>query len=159
MRSQYYQRRRQSCSSHCSEGLGREGQSKESGASSEQREGKGEQERAQRPCVASSARDCGKQCSRGNPVTCAGKERREDVQRNRTERQDMSSFHSCKEGHTFAKAQASGTPLRLPGFLQKLFPHSSPGDLLALLILLLLISEGREDAKDTILTLLIFLLL
>ena len=49
--------------------------------------------------------------------------------------------------------------LPLTPFLQGLFPKDTGGDLLALLILLLLLSEGREDAKETILTLTIFLFL
>ena len=47
----------------------------------------------------------------------------------------------------------------VPTFLRRLLPNSSPGDLLALLILLLLLAEGGEDAQNTILTLLIFLFL
>ena len=49
--------------------------------------------------------------------------------------------------------------LPLTPFLQGFFPKDTGGDLLALLILLLLLSEGREDAKETILTLTIFLFL
>lgn len=49
--------------------------------------------------------------------------------------------------------------LPLTSFLQGFSPKDTGGDLLALLILLLLLSEGREDAKETILTLTIFLFL
>ena len=65
-------------------------------------------------------------------------------------------------GATVGRAQQSGGQAALPmplTFLQRLLPHGSTGDLMALLILLLLLSEGREDSHSTILTLLIFLFL
>lgn len=49
-------------------------------------------------------------------------------------------------------------PLPLP-FLEKLFPGMDSGDLLLLLIMLLLLSEGTEDAVSTVMTLAIFLIL
>ena len=65
-------------------------------------------------------------------------------------------------GSAVGRAQQSGGQAALPmplTFLQRLLPHGSTGDLMALLILLLLLSEGREDSHSTILTLLIFLFL
>lgn len=44
-------------------------------------------------------------------------------------------------------------------FLEKLFPGMDSGDLLLLLIMLLLLSEGTEDAVSTVMTLAIFLIL
>lgn len=49
-------------------------------------------------------------------------------------------------------------PLPVP-FLEKLFPGMDSGDLLLLLIMLLLLSEGTEDAVSTVMTLAIFLIL
>jgi len=49
-------------------------------------------------------------------------------------------------------------PLPLP-FLEKLLPGMDSGDLLLLLIMLLLLSEGTEDAVSTVMTLAIFLIL
>ena len=57
------------------------------------------------------------------------------------------------------KAYKQQGQLPLTPFLQGFFPKDTGGDFLALLILLLLLSEGREDAKETILTLTIFLFL
>ena len=65
-------------------------------------------------------------------------------------------------GSAVGRTQQSGGQAALPmplSFLQRLLPHGSTGDLMALLILLLLLSEGREDSHSTILTLLIFLFL
>lgn len=49
-------------------------------------------------------------------------------------------------------------PFPIP-FLEKLFPGMDSGDLLLLLIMLLLLSEGTEDAVSTVMTLAIFLIL
>lgn len=82
-----------------------------------------------------------------------------------TPRRDPWKEGICKQGGGSREETCSSqrelhpTPPKLPPFLQKLLPYGSSGDLLALLILLLLLSEGREDAQTTILTLLIFLFL
>ena len=55
-------------------------------------------------------------------------------------------------------ASAPAPDFQLP-FLTKLFPGMDQGDLLLLLIMILLISEGNEDASDLVLTLGIFLFL
>ncbi len=52
----------------------------------------------------------------------------------------------------------SAAPFPVP-FLEKLFPGMDSGDLLLLLIMLLLLSEGTEDAVSTVMTLAIFLIL
>ncbi len=54
-----------------------------------------------------------------------------------------------------------GPPLGgvLPPPLKGLLAGNRTGDLMALMILLLLLWEGREDSRGTVLTLLIFLLL
>lgn len=164
MRSQYYQRRRQGCSSHCSEETGKKGQEMGNRPSLEHREEKVELKKEQRSCQSAHTRENGKPYrTMEKPPAPKG----ENVQHffskgvpgSRADQRGMGTVRPCKEEQPFAREKASGPQLQMPGFLQKLFPHSSPGDLLALLILLLLISEGREDAKDTILTLLIFLLL
>lgn len=49
-------------------------------------------------------------------------------------------------------------PLPIP-FLEKLLPGVDSGDLLLLLIMLLLLSEGTEDATSVVMTLAIFLML
>ena len=46
-----------------------------------------------------------------------------------------------------------------PPALSGILSGSGSGDLMALMILLLLLWEGKEDSRGTILTLLIFLLL
>ncbi|MBQ3355918.1 MAG: hypothetical protein IJG45_02215 [Oscillospiraceae bacterium] len=55
-------------------------------------------------------------------------------------------------------APGSAAPLPIP-FLEKLFPGMDSGDLLLLLIMLLLLSEGTEDAVSAVMTLAIFLIL
>ena len=53
---------------------------------------------------------------------------------------------------------APGDPMRIhSSILEKLLPGMDGGDVLVLLILLLLISEGNEDASSVIMTLAIFL--
>lgn len=49
-------------------------------------------------------------------------------------------------------------PFPIP-FLEKYFPGIDSGDLLLLLIMLLLLSEGTEDAVSVVMTLAIFLIL
>lgn len=51
-----------------------------------------------------------------------------------------------------------GPPLRLP-FLEGLIPGMDSGDVLVVLILLLLLSEGNEDSGSVLMTLAIFLFL
>lgn len=55
-------------------------------------------------------------------------------------------------------APAPAAPLPVP-FLEKLFPGMDSGDLLLLLIMLLLLSEGTQDAVSAVMTLAIFLIL
>lgn len=62
---------------------------------------------------------------------------------------------SSEEGHF----SGSLFPGQLPPFLSGILPGLGSGDLMVLLVLLLLLWEGREDSRGTILTLLIFLLL
>lgn len=56
------------------------------------------------------------------------------------------------------KPSGEAAPLPIP-FLEKLFPGMDSGDLLLLLIMLLLLSEGTEDAVSVVMTLAIFLML
>ncbi len=48
---------------------------------------------------------------------------------------------------------------QLPPFLRNILPGKNGGDMMAFLILLLLLWEGREDSQGTVLTLLLFLIL
>ena len=59
-----------------------------------------------------------------------------------------------REEANCAPAPSYGIP-----FLSKLFPNMDQGDLLLLLIMVLLLSEGNEDASSMAMTLAIYLLL
>ena len=68
----------------------------------------------------------------------------------------------CPQRSTGEKPRPMSGPLPtgfFPPALSGLLSGSSSGDLMALMILLLLLWEGKEDSRGTILTLLIFLLL
>lgn len=59
-----------------------------------------------------------------------------------------------------SKSQPQNTAVPYPvPFLEKLFPGTDSGDLLLLLIMLLLLSEGTEDSVSVVMTLAIFLIL
>lgn len=57
-----------------------------------------------------------------------------------------------------SQPQNTAAPYPVP-FLEKLFPGMDSGDLLLLLIMLLLLSEGTEDSVSVVMTLAIFLIL
>ncbi len=68
----------------------------------------------------------------------------------------------CSHRKGTGREQNRGRPLPagfFPPALSGLLSGSGSGDLMALMILLLLLWEGKEDSRGTILTLLIFLLL
>lgn len=69
---------------------------------------------------------------------------------------------SCPQRGTGERPRSMGEPLPtglFPPAMSGILSGSGSGDLMALMILLLLLWEGKEDSRGTILTLLIFLLL